>query len=273
MFVSGGEETLEPPAPAAAERRPGVFVDPQALLSPSIQRAVGEEMIAFELKFLIPETLADQVQRWAATHLQADAFADPLRGGAYQTTTLYLDTPQRDVFHRSAGHRSRKFRLRRYSSEERVYLERKTRRGDRVAKRRSDVALRELAALDREHVAGDWPGDWFHQFIAARRLRPACRITYERTAYVQRGEHTPLRLTLDRRIRGAVTDSWDLTPIDEGHGILPDYVICEFKFRGALPNLFKNVICDLQLESGSVSKYRRMMLATGTLAGEEPTCA
>lgn len=270
MYASGEGELLESAAPVAA--RPvtaeSAPADPQALLSPSIQRTVGEDMLAFELKFLIAESLAQQVQAWAAAHMQADAYADPRLGGAYQTTTLYLDTPQRDVFHRAAGHRSRKFRLRRYGSESRIYLERKTRRGDRVEKRRSDVQLHELATLAEPPQANGWPGDWFHTFITERTLRPACRLTYERTAFVQSSEQGPLRMTLDRQIRGAIAHHWDLTPLDEGHGILHEHVICEFKFRGALPGLFKQVICDLQLEAGSVSKYRRMMLATGFAAGE-----
>ncbi len=234
-----------------------------AFLSPSIQRLVGEKAAAFEVKFLILETVARQVEAWAGEHMQRDAFADLSNGGAYQTTTLYLDTPQRDVFHRAPEHRNRKFRLRRYGGEQIIFLERKTRRGDRVAKRRCNVPMEELAALTAQAAADGWAGAWFRQRVAAQSLQPACRLTYDRTAFVRLAEEGPLRLTLDRRIRGLATDAWDLTPLDAGHGILPEQVICEFKFRGTMPALFKQVITSLQLESGSVSKYRRMMIATG----------
>lgn len=262
MHLSGtggafGEEVPES-APALRIHEPH-----DLWLSPSIQRVVGEKIGAFELKFLVTETVAQAVERWAAASMQADAFADASRGGAYQTTTLYLDTASRDVFHRAPGHRGRKFRLRRYGMDGQIHLERKTRRGDRVKKRRSDMPMSDLSLLVAPDTAPVWPGDWFRQTILFKGLLPACRVTYDRTAFVQLSTDGPLRLTLDRQIRGAATQQWDLTPVEEGEVLLPEHVICEFKFRGALPNLFKQVIQQLQLDAGSVSKYRRTMQAAG----------
>src|SRR5690606_22012896 len=117
--------------------------------------------------------LAAAVQAWAHNSMQPDAYGDPQRGGAYETTTLYLDTPEHDVYHRSRQHRRRKFRLRRYGEEPRIYLERKTRRGDRVQKWRSDVPLDELAALHTSDYLAGWSGAWFHERVQARALRPA----------------------------------------------------------------------------------------------------
>jgi hypothetical protein len=245
------------------------------LLSPSIQREAGEAIDAFELKFLLPHAIARQVQHWATQNMLPDPFANPRLGGAYLTTTLYLDTPQRDVFYRADGHRRRKFRLRRYGIEPRVYLERKTRGNDRVKKRRSEVPLHELharlslppASVEPEPEA--WPGEWFCTRVEKRGLRPACVLSYHRTAFVQPSAEGTLRLTLDRDIRGSVTANWDLTPLAEGHRILPDHTICEFKFRGALPNLFKEVILNSHLEARGVSKYRQMMIAAGAAAVED----
>lgn len=239
------------------------------LLSPSIERTIGEEMDAFELKFLISHALAREVQHWATRHMQPDPFANPRLGGAYLTTTLYLDTPQRDVFYRADGHRKRKFRLRRYGIDPRVFLERKTRGSDRVKKRRSDLPLHELKPRLSGEAQDTWAGEWFRERIDERGLRPACAVSYERTAFVQPGVEGPVRLTLDREIRGAVAHDWDLTPLAEGHRILPDHTICEFKFRGALPSMFREVILNSQLESRGVSKYRQMMLAVGALGVED----
>lgn len=238
------------------------------LLSPSIQRTVGEQMAAFEMKFLIHDSVAARVESWAVDAMQRDAFADLANGGAYQTTTLYLDTPQHDVFHRAKGFRASKFRLRRYGSEPRIYLERKTRQGDRVSKRRCDVPMCEMETLSKGALDEAWPGAWFHERVLGFPLQPSCRLTYDRTAFVKLTDDGPVRMTLDRRIRGLMAGAWDLTPLDAGHGILPEHVICEFKFRGTMPGLFKEVIHTLQLEAGSVSKYRRMMLAAGMTPSE-----
>jgi len=234
-----------------------------ALLSPSIQRTLGERIPAFELKLVLPETLARTLEAWAEQRMQRDQFGNPEDGGAYQTTTLYLDTPQFDVFHRSPGFRRRKYRLRRYGLESRIYFERKSRRGDRVRKRRSDALLHDLPRLVADEAAAEWSGAWFRERIALHSLLPACRVTYRRTAFVQASDQGPVRLTFDREIRGVSDGSWDLTPVDGGDCLLDGAVVCEFKFRESLPALFKQVIVDLQLQSGSMSKYRRLMARHG----------
>lgn len=231
-----------------------------SLLSPSIARTATDSVAAYELKLVIPEALAQTVESWAGDQMQRDPFCDSSSGGTYQTTTLYLDTPDLDVFHRSPGFRRRKYRLRRYGQEQQIYLERKSRRGDRVRKRRCDVLLEDLGRLANED-ASDWSGSWFRDQIVLRQLRPSCRVTYSRTAFVKPTAQGPLRLTLDRHIGGVAASDWSLLPVENGagRGILSDQVVCEFKFREALPAMFKEIIVALQLQAGSMSKYRSMM--------------
>ncbi len=183
------------------------------LLSPSIARFQGDRTPAFELKFLAPETVAKQVEAWAIENLQRDEHALLTPDGTYETTTLYLDTPTLDMFHRQPGHRRRKYRLRRYGLSDAVFLERKARRGDHVRKRRSLVAAESLA----EHLAAtetpDWDGDWFRARVALRGLQPTCRITYRRTAFVLQSEDGPLRVTFDRHLSGTGAKNWNLLPV------------------------------------------------------------
>lgn len=261
MFVSGQEEAAEPAA--ATVPATTAATDAHLWLSPSIQQVVGEKIGAFELKFLVPLAIASQIEAWATEMMQPDAFADPVLGGAYRTTTLYLDTPARDVLHRSPGHCSRKFRVRRYGMEATVHLERKTRRGDQVKKRRSQLPLEQITALfaASSNVAGS--NEWFRSAVAEKSLQPTCLVTYDRTAFVKRVNDDLLRLTLDRQIRGRFANQWMLSPIEEGNTLLPQHAVCEFKFRGALPNLFKELIGRLNLAAGSCSKYRRTMQMSG----------
>ena len=242
----------------------GAPAAPDPHLSPSIQRSLTDKIAAYELKYLISREDAARVEAWAAQSMQPDVHANPLLGG-YQTTTLYLDTPNHDVLLRADGFRRRKFRLRRYGSDRTVFLERKTRQGHRVEKRRSHVPLADLATLASHLALESSPAHWFVHKTTATNLLPACRVTYNRNAFVVLTESGPLRLTLDRNIRGTPTTAWDLTPIaDPTPSILHDQVICEFKFRGNLPRLFKDLITHLNLTPGKVSKYRRLMaLHTG----------
>ena len=245
------------------------------LLSPSLTRFQGDRTPAFELKMLVPEELARQVEAWAVSHLRRDEHALQSPDGTYDTTTLYLDTPALDMFHRQPGHRRRKYRLRRYGLSDVVFLERKARRGDKVRKRRTLVAAESLGDRLAAAPVPAWEGDWFRARVAARGLHPVCRISYRRTAFVAHSNDGPLRVTLDRQLCGIAAADWNLLPVGANQtqvvpNLLGEHVVCEFKFRNTLPQLFKEVIADLGLQVGSVSKYRRMLVALGLVSVEGP---
>lgn len=228
--------------------------------SPSLGSPGGGAGPAYELKFLLDEAQARRVEGWARQRLGLDPHGDPALGGAYRTTSLYCDTPERDVYHRTASYKRRKFRVRRYGSLPWAFLERKSKWGDRVEKRRTPVPDGELPLLAGVADAA-WLGHWFYRRLRMRRLQPACRIAYQRTAYVGSCREGPLRLTLDRHVHGIPADDWSLDPFEGGLPLLAGQVILEFKFRMALPALFKEVIQEMRLSPSTVSKYRRCRAA------------
>jgi hypothetical protein len=77
----------------------------------------------------------------------------------------------------------------------------------------------------------------------------------------------PLRLTFDRHIRGVFEIEWNVDGFAGGLPLLSGAVICEFKYRGFLPSLFKEVIQAMRLTPGPVSKYRTFLRATGRVVG------
>jgi hypothetical protein len=218
---------------------------------------------AFELKFLLEETRARAVEDWARRRLALDPHGDPALGGAYRTTSLYCDTPQRDVYHRTEPYKGHKFRVRRYGSVPWAFLERKSKEADRVAKKRTPIPEEELALLAHPTSRVKWPGRWFHRSLLAYRLLPVCRVTYQRMAFAGSRAEGPLRLTLDQHVHGTVTDEWDLAPAEGGLPLLAGQVILEFKFRGALPALFQELVRELGLSPSTVSKYRLCREAWG----------
>ena len=238
-------------------------------LSPSLALPATTEVPAFELKFLIDEATAGRVTDWARERLTADPHGDPDLGGAYRTTSLYSDTDERDVFHRSPGYARRKFRVRRYGTAPWAYLERKSKSGARVAKLRTTVPVEELAFLDRQFGALSWPGHWFHRRVLARRLRPACRITYERSAYAGAGTDGPVRPTMDRAVYGRPATTWGVAPVADGRPLISGRVILELKFQSSMPVLFKGLVADLRLDPGPVSKYRLCCAAWGWDVAEQ----
>lgn len=234
--------------------------------SPSLGKPGAGAEPAFELKFLIEPGRAQEVESWARGRLALDPHGEPALGGAYRTTSLYFDTPELDVYHRTPSYKRRKFRLRRYGSAPWTFLERKSKWGDQVEKRRTAIPEGELPLLALAASLADWPGHWFHRRLRMRRLVPACRVGYQRTAYVGSCLEGPLRLTLDRRLLGILTDDWGLGPVEGGLPLLAGQVILELKFRRALPAPFKELVRDLRLNPTSVSKYGLCRRAWETFA-------
>jgi hypothetical protein len=234
-----------------------------AMESPSLVSRSAAMGPAYELKFLLDEAEALRVAGWAQGRLALDPYGDSALGGAYLTTSLYCDTPELDVYRRSPSYRRRKFRVRRYGLAPWVFLERKSKHGDRVAKRRTPIPDAELAPLAHPMSVVTWPSHWFHRSVTARRLRPACRIAYERTAFIGSCSEGPLRLTLDRRLRGMPAEAWNLSPVEGGLPLLMGQVILELKFFSALPLPFKQLVQELALTPSCISKYRLCREAWG----------
>jgi hypothetical protein len=232
-------------------------------LSPSLGSPGDGAGPAFEVKFLLDEVRAREVEVRARRILALDPHGDPVLGGAYRTTSLYCDTPELDVYHRSEAYKGHKFRVRRYGSTPWAFLERKSKEDDRVAKKRTPIAEEDLARLAQPMVFGKWPGRWFHRSLLAHRLLPACRITYQRTAFAGSHARRPLRLTLDRRLHGTLATEWSLVPVEEGAPLLVGQVILELKYRTALPEPFAELMRELDLHPSTVSKYRLCREARG----------
>lgn len=234
--------------------------------SPSLSTPADGLGPAFELKFQLDEPLARAVEECVRDRLPLDSHGDSALGGAYRTTTLYLDTEARDVFHRSESYKRRKYRLRRYGTEPQIFLERKSKRGDRVRKLRTTVPDDEMAFLANPLSVTTWAGHWFHRELVERGLRPACVIGYERTAYTAATAEGPLRLTVDRHLRGTPAGEWHVPHGDGGLAFLNGQAVLEFKYRTALPALFKELLAEFRLTPGGSSKYRLCMRAWGAPA-------
>lgn len=215
---------------------------------------------AFELKFLLNAAQAGWIERWALEHLLPDAHGEQ---GRYNVTSLYCDTAGLDVFHRSPGFKRSKYRLRRYGIDERIYLERKTKRGDRVRKKRFEVRHDELHLLAAPIAPEQWSGRWFLERIHRRGLQPTCHIAYQRQAFFgMAGEH-PIRLTLDRHLLGVPARDWHVPTAPQGLDLLPEGVLLELKFHLHMPTLFQELLPHLPEQPAHVSKYRRCVELCG----------
>ena len=207
---------------------------------------------AHELKFVIDDALAATVREWARDRLLPDPHAGD---EGYRVSTLYLDTPQFDVFRQTEIGRAGKYRVRRYGSEGIVWLERKSKIEGRVHKLRESVADGDIETAVRTRPEGN--GGWFRKQVEELLLQPVCQVTYDRFARIGQTPVGPVRMTLDSGLCGGSTSAWSV-PQEQlaGGELLERRNILELKFRTTVPALFKDLIQDLRLPLGRFSKYR-----------------
>lgn len=220
---------------------------------------------AWEYKFLVTPAIGEQIRDWARARLAPDPHGSGEWRDMYQVTSLYLDTPAFDVYHRNGSYRRGRFRIRRYGASPDVFLERKLRTKRLVAKRRTATTLDELDRLEEPHPHTGGDGRWFHRRLLNRHLSPVCLISYRRTARVAMTPNGPHRLTLDDDLRALPTGSFRFRT-DPGMPILPARQVVELKFQQALPLLFKNLIEEFALNLQPFSKYRRAAASLGLIA-------
>jgi len=213
---------------------------------------------AFELKFVLRDEIVDSVIEWARANLSPDPYAGV--GDVYEVNSLYFDSDDLNVFHRSDGFNERKYRVRRYGTEGLVYLEEKEKLKGWVRKRRTPVASSDLDRI--ETFDATWPGAWFGETARNLGLSPRSQVAYRRIARIGEAEGKPIRLTIDRLVRCASACDLALPALPEGLPI--ERSILELKFgRNGLPVLYKRLIGEFGLEPDASSKYRLSIEATG----------
>jgi hypothetical protein len=234
---------------------------PDFSLSPSLRRGAGP---AHEVKFVLPPDLAQMAEDWAREHLTPDPNG---ANGEYRTLSIYCDTPSFDVFHRSQGFRRVKYRIRRYEQGSFLHLERKIRRGERVKKKRSAVSLDVLGLIESSEVEPSWEWAWFPRQVRFRNLAPAARLEYSRVAFHGESPEGPMRLTIDRGLRGELFREWSCEPLKEGRELLPGQAVLELKYGAVIPALFRELLAILPAVPGGASKYRLCLSAWGVPGG------
>lgn len=212
---------------------------------------------AYELKFLINEDRANRIIDWARTHLNPDPHAGGAHGDAYDVNSLYLDTPNMDVFHRSELYQRRKYRLRRYGTDSKVWLEVKRKRKGVVHKQRVSIDESSIEHRIAGVIDPEWDGAWFRQRLDELSLRPVCQVTYHRFARVGTTINGTMRLTVDDSLTGCLANGWQVPdrPL-EGISLLQNQRILELKFQVVMPVIFRQLVEQEQLLTTSFSKYR-----------------
>jgi hypothetical protein len=216
--------------------------------------------LAYEIKFLVDPERARRIRDWARARLEPDPHGSGVRKDEYRIASLYFDTEDFDVFNRRGSFGRAKYRIRRYGSSDVVFLERKMRTSSLLTKHRTRVAIDDLDGLIVNDPGTNWTGRWFHRRLLARRLRPACHVSYARMARLGANEFGSFRLTLDDHLRADRSGTLEFAG-SPATPVLARQLILELKFRVTMPAVFKNLVEEFRLNPEPVSKYRFSVMA------------
>lgn len=235
-----------------------------------------------ELKYLVPERIAQAFLEAAAPHIQPDEHSTTLPHDGYPVCSLYLDSADWLLFRHTVQGRDQRFKLRVRLYDSRpdspVFCEIKHRRGQVVIKQRVLV-----------------PREWVHEALQGRvcefsespgsgcaddaesstvwrefwRLRdqigasPRLYVIYKREAYVGRQDNHA-RVTLDRQLLGSrYTFGEPLHVPTIGNSPAIPGVVLELKFDERFPAWMHQLVQRFQLERTSMPKYVECVRACG----------
>jgi hypothetical protein len=230
----------------------------------------------YELKYLVPESLAATVERRIEPMLSLDRYSRRRSGGRYPIVSLYLDSRDLRLYRDTVeGKAARlKLRVRSYGDAQPCFLEVKRRSRSIIQKSRGRL---DPAALERvlpsrglpHDLADDRDGEDLRRFKLHQisiGAAPLLLVRYSRTAYEDDSPNR-LRVTFDRDIRYVPWREpsvphegprWESVPMDS--------VVLEIKFTGRFPAWLARLSNELGLRRESVCKYA-LSVARATALG------
>ena len=217
---------------------------------------------AREIKFVVDAARGPELQAWMRANLAPDEFGSGPEHDQFETSSLYFETGQFDVFHRRGSYGKSKYRVRRYGTSPIMFLERKFRTERVLIKRRTTAALEDFRRIELHEPDPEWYGYWFHRRLLARRLKPLVQVSYVRTARLGSSPHGKVRMTLDLDLRVLPLPDGAFLP-GVGLPLMEESNIIEMKYCVTLPPIFREVISQFSLTTQPVSKYRAGLALLG----------
>jgi hypothetical protein len=231
----------------------------------------------YELKYLIPNSVALKARAFIRQHLDLDEFGVGQPDASYPVHSLYLDSDDWKIYWCAFnGDRNRfKLRVRYYndSADTPVFFEIKRREKDVILKQRCGVRRAAAAGVLAGHlpdrsgmIAPDDPAeqkaiqDFLHLQFGMGAVGKM-QVSYLREAYVN-DYNNEVRVTFDRSVRveprfdGRLTSKMESPLVCTGEGTAPDdLVILELKFTERFPNWYHDLVRTFHLTQTGAAKY------------------
>lgn len=225
----------------------------------------------FELKYHIDERMARMVRAAVGQRLELDPYGVGKPDFSYPIHSLYLDSPDLELYHSTINGDRNRFKLRaRYYDDDPdkpVFLETKRRVNDCILKERAIVHRDRFETM----LLQSWPSPQdlvnptAEQLTAARnfcqridRLRalPISHVSYRREAWYSPG-YNSVRVTMDRDIVCEPCSRYSTSTVLENPTDVfqPGEVILEIKFTERFPDWLSHMVRSHDLIRSSAAKY------------------
>lgn len=236
----------------------------------------------YELKYIIPEWQTDLVRRAIEPFCILDPNSARNADRQYAIQSLYLDTPNRDLYRVSREKRARRWkaRIRTYDGADKVFFEIKLKDHDMVKKPRARIPVGEWVERLRGslHPDASVAERLFRERVERYDLVPTLMVRYQREAWLSTVD-SYARVTFDRCVVCQPWDRWSLDADPQGWVSLdsprsmcgvPDGVVLELKCLSAVPRWLSSIPQQVGLPKTRYSKYCKgveRLYARDTLLG------
>ena len=224
----------------------------------------------FEFKYIISEATALAIREFVQGYLVLDEFGSTQPNLSYPVHSLYLDSPDLNLYQSTINGDKNRYKLRLRFYEDRpnapVYFEIKRRVDNTISKERGGVDRDEVDSI----LAGQLPSDdhvvsrdprqhqalrTFCRRVSALQAIPIAHIAYLREAWMSAHDNS-VRITIDRRVRCEPEPTAQLTTrMQDAVDVFGDYLVLELKFTNRYPDWFRELVRVFHLVQCGAAKY------------------
>ena len=232
----------------------------------------------FELKYLVPESVALRVRDFVRSYLEIDEFGETLPNFSYPVHSLYLDSDSLKLYRTTINGDKNRYKLRLRYYEDRpdapVFFEIKRRMNNIIMKQRGGVRRELVHAI----LAGQIPSptaliskdprqfqalqNFCHLMMSIQAV-PKAHIFYMREAWISPYDNS-VRVTMDRGVFVEPDPNGRLaTDMDHSTLLFKNWVILELKFTNRFPDWFRDLVRGFDTMQCGAAKYAEGILTLG----------
>lgn len=224
----------------------------------------------FELKYLVPESVAVAARDFVRAYLEMDEFCATLPQFSYPVHSLYLDSDALTFYQQTMnGDKNRiKLRARFYDDkmDSPVFLEIKRRMNNTISKQRCAVQREAIMQVlagqspDPKLIASSNPAHFFAlqrflELMLQHRAKPTAHVSYVREAWISKVDNS-VRVTMDRAVQFEAEPLPRIsTEMNRPVSVFGSEVVLELKFTNRFPIWFREFVRVFKITQGPAAKY------------------